>query len=305
MNPVTLSSPQTFSTSGSHTACATDEDFAGNVSEPGCLTVQVDATPPSLEISCPAKALVGSSTSASYMASDEYSGLSSEESGTIPIETSTAGEKTVSTTAISNVGLQTTKSCSTVVEYPTPGAPELTVGKTPNKDGLFTLGWTGANPMTYFGLSYTLQHQNHSGTWTTVMSGIEALSYEFSGAGEEEGTWVYRVQGSDPGHSQTTEYSPSSNPVVVDKTAPYAPTVKASRAPDYAGGGGWYRNSRGSVVQLKRRSEPVGREPGERRQPSVDPGLRDVQHVWLAHGERHREGQRRQRISTGEPDGAG
>jgi hypothetical protein len=243
VNLPTLSSPQTFSTSGSHMACGTDEDFAGNVSAPGCLTVQVDATPPSLEISCPAKALVGSTASASYTASDEYSGLASEASGTVPIDTSTAGEKTVSTTAVSNVGLETMKSCSTVVEYPNPGAPELTVGKTPNKDGLFTLGWTGANPLSYFGLTYTLQHQNHSGTWTTVASGIEALSYEFSGAGEEEGTWVYRVQGSDPGHGQTTEYSPTSSSVVVDKTAPNAPTVKASRAPDYAGGGGWYKNS--------------------------------------------------------------
>ena len=102
-------------------------DNVGNISAPGSLTVQVDATPPSLEINCPAKALVGSSASASYTASDEYSGLASEASGMVPIETSTAGEKTVNTTAVSNVGLETTKSCSTVVEYPTPGAPELTV----------------------------------------------------------------------------------------------------------------------------------------------------------------------------------
>ena len=30
-----------------------------------------------------------------------------------------------------------------------------------------------------------------------MASGIEALRYEFTGAGETEGTWVYRVQGHD------------------------------------------------------------------------------------------------------------
>jgi hypothetical protein len=246
VNSSTLSAPETFTTSGSHTACGTVADNVGNVSAPGCLTVQVDATPPSLEITCPATALVGSSAHATYTASDGYSGLASEPSGTVPIETSTAGEKTVSTTAVSNVGLETTKSCTTDVGYSTPGAPELTVGVSPNKDGLFTLEWSGANPMQYFGLSYTLQHHNAaSEEWSTVASGIEALSYQFTGAGEEEGTWVYRVQGSDPTHGQTTEWSPTSAPVVVDKTPPLAPTASASRAPDYNGGVGdeWYKDS--------------------------------------------------------------
>jgi hypothetical protein len=245
VNEATLSAPETFSESGSHTACGTDEDYAGNVSESGCLTVQVDATPPSLEITCPASAEVGSSANATFTASDEYSGLASAASGTVPIETSTAGEKTVSTTAVSNVGLETMKSCTTDVEYSTPGAPVLSVGVSPNKSGLFTLEWTGANPLQYFGLTYTLQHENHNGTWTTVASGIEALSYEFAGAGEEEGTWVYRVQGSDPGHDQTTAWSAPSAPVKVDKTPPLAPTASASRAPDYDGGVGdeWYKDS--------------------------------------------------------------
>jgi hypothetical protein len=212
------------------------------------VTVQVDATPPSLEITCPARVAVGSSANATFTASDEGSGLASEPSGTVPIDTSSVGEQTVSTTAIDNVGHETTKSCTTeveapVVEIPTPGAPTLSAGTTPNNSGLFTLSWSGDNPMTSFGLSYTLQHENHNGTWSTVASGIEALSYEFSGAGEEEGTWVYRVQGSDPGQDVTTEWSPTSAPVVVDETPPNAPTAKASREPDYAGGGGWYKDS--------------------------------------------------------------
>jgi hypothetical protein len=244
VNPATLSPPETLTTTGSDTACGTVADNVGNVSAPGCLTVQVDATPPSLEISCPASALVGASASASFLASDAQSGLASEASGTVPIDTSTAGEKTVSTTAVDNVGNETTKSCTTLVEYANASAPTLSAGSSPNANGLFTLSWTGSNPMQYLGFSYTLQHHNAATEeWSTVASGIEALSYEFTGAGEEEGTWVYRVQGSDPEQDLTTEFSPVSAPVVVDKTAPNAPSVVASRAPDYAGDGGWYKNS--------------------------------------------------------------
>lgn len=241
----TLTPPVTFNTSGSHTACGTVADKVGNVSSQGCLTVQVDATPPSLEIACPATAHVGDTgVHAVVTASDGESGLAQDPSGTVPIPTNVAGPYTVTRTAIDNVGHETTKSCTTEIEYHTPGAPKLTAGATPNDNGDFTLDWSGDNPMTYLGLSYTLQQHNAaSETWSTVASGDEALSYEFSGAGEEEGTWVYRVQGVDPTHGQTTEYSPTSSTVVVDKTPPNAPTATPSRKPDYAGGGGWYKDS--------------------------------------------------------------
>ena len=245
VNEAMLSAPQTFETSGSHEACGTVADNAGNVSKAGCLTVQVDATPPSLEISCPAKAVVGEAgVTATVTAADAYSGLKTDPSGTVPIETGKAGPQTITRTAVSNVGLETTKSCTTQVVYATPGAPMLTAGASPNKNGLFTLGWSGDDPLQYFGLSYTLQaHDAATDTWSTVASGIEALSNEFSGAGEEEGTWVYRVQGSDPDQGQTTEYSSTSAPVVVDETPPFPPSASASRAADYAGGGGWYKDS--------------------------------------------------------------
>ncbi|HTY95723.1 MAG TPA: hypothetical protein VMB91_01695, partial [Solirubrobacteraceae bacterium] len=245
VDPSSIPGPQTFDTSGSHEACGSEKDKAGNESSPGCLTVQVDATPPTLELSCPASALVGEAgVVASYTASDGQSGLAGAASGTIPIDTSSAGKKTVGTTATDNVGHETTDSCSTEVEYPTPGAPSLTAGTSPNASGLFTLSWTGADPLQYFGLTYTLQHHNHEGLpWTDVASGIEALEFSFTGGGEEEGTWVYRVQGHDEGNSLTTEYSPESAPVKVDKTPPLPPTASADRAPDYAGGGGWYKNT--------------------------------------------------------------
>jgi len=245
IEPASLTAPQTFTTSGSHEACGTVADNAGNVSAHGCLTVQVDATPPSLEITCPATAVIGEAgVTATVTASDGESGLASNPSGVVPISTAQPGPVTVTRTATDNVGHETTSSCTTEIVFPTPGAPALTAGASPNGNGLFTLGWSGADPLQYLGLSYTLQQHNAAtGTWSTVASGLESLSYQFTGAGEEEGTWAYRVQGSDPGLGQTTEYSPVSAPVVVDRTPPFPPSVLASRPPDYAGGGGWYKDS--------------------------------------------------------------
>ena len=206
--------------------------------------MQVDATAPTLELSCPVSALVGESVSASFTASDGQSGLASASSGSIPIDTTSAGKKTVSTTATDNVGHETTQECSTEVEYPTPGAPTLSAGSNPNASGVFTLAWTGANPLQYFGLSYTLQHHNAEGpSWSNVATGIEALEFAFTGGGESEGTWIYRVQGHDEGNSLTTAFSPESAAIKVDKTPPLAPTASADRPVEFAGGGGWYKNT--------------------------------------------------------------
>jgi hypothetical protein len=245
VDPATLAAPQTFNTSGTHLASGTVADKAGNVSAAGTLTVKVDATPPSLEIECPATALVSEEgVTATVTASDGESGLASDPSGTVPIDTSVVGTKVTSRTAIDNVGHETSKSCTTQVVYPTPGTPKVTAGTNPNGDGKFTLGWSGDDPLQFPGLSYTLQHHNAAtATWSTAASDIGALSYAFEGQGEEEGTWVYRVQGSDPGHGQTTPYSPESAAVVVDETPPFPPATSVSRPPDYAGNGGWYKNS--------------------------------------------------------------
>jgi acyl-homoserine-lactone acylase len=123
-----------------------------------------------------------------------------------------------------------------------PGAPTLSAGTTPNANGLFTLSWTGPDPAAY-GITYTLQHRNAAGEWTNVATGLKTRSYQFTGAGEEEGTWTYRVQGEAPALELTTEWSPASEPVKVDETAPNPPSAGADRSPDYAGGGGWYKDS--------------------------------------------------------------
>jgi hypothetical protein len=241
IDPATIPGSQTVTTSGSRSACGTVADRVGNVSAPGCRTVQVEATPPTLEIQCPATALAGSSASAKVIATDPYSGLQTDPSGTVAIDTSQAGEQTITRTAISNLGFETTKSCTTTVESSTPGAPALAAGSSPNKNGRFALGWGGPDPASYAGLSYRLEHHNAaSATWSTVAKNIGELGYEFTGGGEEEGTWVYRVQASDPAIGLTSEYSPASEAVVVDRTPPNAPTAHASRAPDYSGNGGWY-----------------------------------------------------------------
>ena len=118
VNPSSIPSPQTFNTDGSHEASGTVTDNAGNVSAPGTLTVQVDASAPSLEITCPASVLIGSTgVKATVTASDGQSGLASDPSGTVAIETNTAGPKTVTRTAVDNVGHETTKSCTTEVGY--------------------------------------------------------------------------------------------------------------------------------------------------------------------------------------------
>ena len=257
VEPASLTAPQTFETSGSHTAGGTVADKAGNVSGAGTLTVHVDATPPTLEVSCPETALLGATAvHATVTASDDESGLASDPSGSVPIDTGHAGPATVSQTAVDNVGHETSASCTTEIEYPTPGAPAVSAGSNPSKDGLFTLGWEGADPLQQAGLSYTLQHHDASTeAWSNVATGIEALSFAFTGAGEPEGTWIYRVLGSDPGHGLTTDYSPPSEPVVVDETPPAAPSAHASRPADYSGKGGWYKDS--ATVSFTANGDPA------------------------------------------------
>jgi hypothetical protein len=255
IDPASIPTSQTVATSGSHLVCATVADRVGNVSAPGCRIVQVEATPPTLEIECPQTALVGSSASAKVVASDPYSGLQVDPSGTVAIDTSHAGTQTTTRTAISYLGFESTKSCDTTVQSSTPGAPALTAGSNPNRNGRFTLGWSGPDPLQYFGLTYTLQHHDAaSATWSSVARNIPERGYEFSGGGEEEGTWVYRVQASDASIGLTSEYSPASEPVVVDRTPPNTPTAVPARAPDFAGGGGWYDN--GVTVSFNTNGDP-------------------------------------------------
>jgi hypothetical protein len=118
LEPSSLTETQTVATSGSHTVCGTVADVLGNVSAPGCVTVQVDATPPSLEVSCPATAeLDATGVNATVTASDGQSGLAKDPSGTVAIATASLGQQTTTETAVDNVGNETTRSCTTDVIY--------------------------------------------------------------------------------------------------------------------------------------------------------------------------------------------
>ena len=116
VNPSSVSGPQTVSASGAHVVCGTVADNAGNISASGCVTVQVDASSPNVEITCPATVqLDESGVEATVTASDGYSGLASDPSGKVPIATNAVGAVVTTRTAVDNVGHTTTKSCTTQV----------------------------------------------------------------------------------------------------------------------------------------------------------------------------------------------
>jgi hypothetical protein len=107
VDPASIPAPETYATSGSHTASGTVEDIAGNESTVGSETVQVDATKPAVSIACPADPIVlGSSASAQWSASDSHSGLATAAGGDLALDTSSVGSKTATApTATDNVGL--------------------------------------------------------------------------------------------------------------------------------------------------------------------------------------------------------
>ncbi len=121
-----------------------------------------------------------------------------------------------------------------------PTAPHLTSGANPNANGQFSLGWEGTQAAT--APSYTLEHENASSGWSVVASNLPKPEYTFgSGNPEAEGTWTYRVTESNEGAAG--EPSAASEAIKVDETGPNAPTATADRSPDYAGGGGWYKDT--------------------------------------------------------------
>ncbi|HTZ86929.1 MAG TPA: alpha/beta hydrolase domain-containing protein [Solirubrobacteraceae bacterium] len=93
-----------------------EETIVSPWSEPSS-TIVVDKTPPTIEVSCPPTASVGQSGVVATVAASDESGLKTDPSGTIPIDTSTSGTKTVSATAVDSLGNEATSSCSTQVGF--------------------------------------------------------------------------------------------------------------------------------------------------------------------------------------------
>lgn len=94
---------------------ATGEQESAYSAESGA--VEVEAKPPTVTVTCPAMVAIGSNASATVTASAPYAGLATDPSGTVAINTSKGGTQTTTATAVSNVGLSSSSSCSTVVGY--------------------------------------------------------------------------------------------------------------------------------------------------------------------------------------------
>ena len=129
------------------------------------------------------------------------------------------------------------------VKTTVPGVPHVTSGTNPNATGAFTLGWDPSDAAT--ALLYGLQHRDSDDPgWSDVNTSVATSSFDFTpGSPEGAGTWTYRVNAHEVDGSPATAYSGNSTPIKVDKSAPATPTVAADRAPDYAGGGGWYKDT--------------------------------------------------------------
>ena len=100
----------TLAESGSHTVTETAKDVAGNAAAPTTVTVKVDATRPTVTMEqgdCPADLMVltGTAATVDWTASDAHSGLATPASGSVKLDTSSVGRKTVTLpVATDNVG---------------------------------------------------------------------------------------------------------------------------------------------------------------------------------------------------------
>ena len=113
------SAAQTFSASGTHGYSGQATDNAGNPSSATVGSVKVDADNPTVTITgCPTGAIyAGSSHSVTVAASDDESGLASDPSGTVALDTSSVGSRTLSRSASDNVGHSGSATCNYSVVY--------------------------------------------------------------------------------------------------------------------------------------------------------------------------------------------
>jgi lysophospholipase L1-like esterase len=235
----------TINTEGKTEITARSVDANGNVEASKSDLIKIDKTAPTFTLSCPTGPYVlGSTQNQTISAADGgLSGFAEDPNGDQPLDTTQPGFGQSNVAEVQDrAGNTTQHSCSYAVVYPDPSAPALTSGSNPNANGLFTLGWNGADPSSY-GIRYQLQHRDADDAgFTDVTTGLSALSYALTN--EAEGTWRYRVKGSDAADTALdTAFSPESGAIKVDKTPPAAPSAAADRAPDYAGGGGWYKDT--------------------------------------------------------------
>jgi hypothetical protein len=91
-------------------------------------------------VTCPSAVLLhASGVTATVTASDDESGLATDPSDTVSIDTSSVGPQTVTRTAVDNVGHSVEKSCTTQVQYMYSGVLQPV---NPDGSSIFKLGST-------------------------------------------------------------------------------------------------------------------------------------------------------------------
>jgi hypothetical protein len=113
VDPGSVPSSQTFTTSGSHVVSARVADVAGHLSAATRLTVKVDADQPATTLTCPTgDVALGSRSNARWADRDGESGLAGTATGTIALDTSGLGTHTALHTATDHVGHTATSRCA-------------------------------------------------------------------------------------------------------------------------------------------------------------------------------------------------
>lgn len=235
--------PFTITSEGQTTVTARSVDQNGNIEASKSDVIKIDKTAPTFALTCPSGPVVLGTTDSYSVSSaaDDRSGFATDPNGSTTFTASAPGPQAASVSIADKAGNSVSHGCTIDVAYPVPGAPALSAGSTPNANGTFTLAWNGADPSN-FAIRYQLQHRDaDDGSFSDVATGLSALSYGL--ISEAEGTWRYRVKGADSGLGLETAFSAESSTVKVDTSAPAAPTATADRTPDYAGGGGWFKDS--------------------------------------------------------------
>lgn len=137
----------------------------------------------------------------------------------------------------------TTAPCPTNTAPSVPGAPVASANPT---QGGFSLSWTASSDKEGNAFTYTLEGKDaDDAAYSTVASGLTSAGYTFAAGSPAQGTWTYRVKAveSTTSPALASGWSGESQPVVVDRTAPNAPTGSADRAPEYSGSGTWWKDT--------------------------------------------------------------
>ena len=102
----------TISTEGTHSLSYWAVDNSENTETPHSQTIRIDKNPPAVELTLP-QPLLNQPASATWIATDSISGVDGPTSGTIVIDTSSVGLKTVTVTVKDNAGnsITATKTC--------------------------------------------------------------------------------------------------------------------------------------------------------------------------------------------------